>query len=162
MFRNIFHKHLTISPSILIESEPLPRRDGASVNDSEWGGSDFDLEETLKAYGEVEDMELRLSFGNNDCNDNSDSDFHSVFFFSDCTRWSTQWDKKTVGKCRSRKETKKNDKVIGKQYTKWKWEWKRYNFYIYRYSLFNMSFFSTVKAWLSKIQNTILVKQSKS
>ncbi|MCJ1347617.1 hypothetical protein MMC31_005845 [Peltigera leucophlebia] len=78
-FEDIFHKHPTISPPILIESEQPARRDGVSVNDSELGGFDFDLEEPLEADGEVEDTEFGLSLGNHDGNDNSDSDLHSVF-----------------------------------------------------------------------------------
>ena len=78
-FEDIFHKHPTISPPILIESEQPARRDGVSVNDSELGGFDFDLEKTLEAHGEIEDTELGLSLGNHDGNDNSDSDLRSVF-----------------------------------------------------------------------------------
>lgn len=57
------------------ESEQPARRDGVSVNDSELGGFDSDLEETLEANGEVEDVEL----GNYDGNDNSESDLDSFF-----------------------------------------------------------------------------------
>ncbi len=78
-FEDIFHKHPTISSSILINSEESAPRDGAYFNDSELKEFDSDLEETLEAHREVEDMELGLSLGNYVENDNSDSDFHSVF-----------------------------------------------------------------------------------
>ena len=78
-FEDIFHKHPIISPPLLIESEQPARRDGVSVNDSELGGFDFDLEETLEAHGEIEDMELGLSLGNHDGNNNSESDLCFVF-----------------------------------------------------------------------------------
>lgn len=78
-FEEIFHKHPTTAPLILIESGQPARRDGFSVNDSELGGFYYDLEETLEAHGEVEDKELGLSLGNHDGNNNSDSDFHSAF-----------------------------------------------------------------------------------
>ncbi len=78
-FEDIFYKHPTISPSILIESEQPAQRDGTSVNDSELGGFDFDLEEPLELRGEEEDMEMGLSRGNQDGGDDLDSDLHSVF-----------------------------------------------------------------------------------
>lgn len=78
-FEDIFHKYLTISSSILIDIKQPVCRDGANVNDSEMRGFDSDSEGTLKAHREIEDTELRLSLGNHDGNDNSDSNLPSVF-----------------------------------------------------------------------------------
>lgn len=83
-FKDIFHKHLTIFPPILIELEQPTGRDGVSVNDSELRRFDFDLEETLEAHREIEDIELGLSLGNHDGNNNSDFDLY--FVFSQITR----------------------------------------------------------------------------
>lgn len=87
-FEDIFHKYLTISLPILIETEQPASVDGASVNDSELEGFDSDLEETLEAFEEVKYRKLGLSLGNRDGNDNSDFDLYPVFF-SDCTEWAT-------------------------------------------------------------------------
>lgn len=77
-FEDIFHKHPTVSPPILIESEQPARRDGTNVKDTELGGFYFDLEETLEFYGEEGDMEMEAQ-ANHDGDDDSDSDLHSVF-----------------------------------------------------------------------------------
>ena len=98
-FEDIFHKHPTISPPILIESEKPARRDGTSVKDTELGGFDFDLEETLEFHGEEGDMEAQV---NHNGDDDSDSDLHSVF--SQIARDERRNErKKTTRKCRSGK-----------------------------------------------------------
>lgn len=79
-FEDIFYKHLTISPSILIESEQLVCRHGMRVNNSELRGFNFDLGETSKAHGEIKITELGLLLDNYDNNNNSDPDFYFDFF----------------------------------------------------------------------------------
>lgn len=63
----------------MIESEQPMCHDGVSVNDSELGGFDFDLEETLEANGKVEDTKLRLLLDNPNSNNNLDSNLYFVF-----------------------------------------------------------------------------------
>lgn len=77
-FEDIFHKHPTVSPPILIESDQPARPDGTNVKDTELGGFDFDLEKTLEFYGEERDMKMEAQ-ANHDGDDDSDSDLHSVF-----------------------------------------------------------------------------------
>lgn len=79
-FEDIFHKHLTISLLILKKSRQLAYCDIVHVNNSELKELDYDLKKTLKAYREVENMELRLLFSNYNGNNNSNSNFY--FFFS--------------------------------------------------------------------------------
>lgn len=63
----------------MIESKQPARRNGVSINDNKLKGLNFDLEETLEAYKEIEDMKLRLLLDNHNGNNNLDFGLDSVF-----------------------------------------------------------------------------------
>lgn len=97
----------------MIDIEQPVCRDGANVNDSELRGFDSDSEGTLKAHREIEDTELRLSLGNHDGNDNSDSDLPFVFSQIALDERCNKIQKQRVN-ADQQKKTRKNDKAMGK------------------------------------------------